>query len=302
MFVYYALSGLNFIFLIIIMMRLPCKTIGVIVPHINHSFFSDAIAGIEEVCFEHGHSLIICQSNESQQQENLAIETHIRQNIDCIFIYVSAETNSATHLEGIRNHDIELIQFDRYIDSFECNKVVNDNKQASFDAVELLLRTYSLLGGPDHVTILKEGKQGYLEAIEKAGIDLPTGFTIINALDKYPATKMSSQLLNTEEPPDAFLTVSDHQSLGVLQAAKNMSVKVPEELGIIGFANESFTELIAPSLSSINQHGKELGRSTANLYFKGLGNKADGGIINEPVVVKCDLIVRESSSRKQVKE
>jgi len=287
-------------------MRLPCKTIGVIVPHINQSFFSDVIAGIEEVCFEHGHSLIICQSNESQQQENLAIETLIRQNVDCIFISVSAETNSATHLEGIIDHDIQLIQFDRYIDSFECNKVVNDNKQASFDAVELLLKQgyqrIAFLGGPDHVTIFNERKQGYLEAIEKAGIDLPARFIIINALDKDTATKMSSQLLNTEEPPDAFLTVSDHQSLGVLQAAKTLSVKVPEELGIIGFANESFTELITPSLSSINQHGKELGRSTANLYFKGLGNKADGGIINEPVVVKCDLIVRESSSRKQVKE
>ena len=177
-------------------MRLPCKTIGVIVPHINQSFFSDAIAGIEEVCFEHGHSLIICQSHELQQQKNLAIETLIRQNVDCIFISVSTETRSATHLEGIIDHDIRLIQFDRYLDTFECKKVVNDNKKASFDAVERLLnegyKRIAFLGGPDHVTILKEGKQGYLEAIEKAGINLTAGFTIINALNKDTATKISS--------------------------------------------------------------------------------------------------------------
>src|SRR4051812_35677372 len=60
------------------------KTIGVIVPHINQSFFSEAIAGIEEVCFENNHNLIICQSHESYKQEGQALETLIRQNVDCI--------------------------------------------------------------------------------------------------------------------------------------------------------------------------------------------------------------------------
>src|SRR5919112_1742884 len=57
------------------------KTIGVIVPHINQSFFSEAIAGIEEACFASNHSLIICQSHESFQQECKAIETLIHQNV-----------------------------------------------------------------------------------------------------------------------------------------------------------------------------------------------------------------------------
>lgn len=75
------------------------KTIGVIVPHINQSFFSEAIAGIEEVCFENGHSLIICQSHESFEQECIAIDTLIHQNVDCILISVAAETRSSFHLE-----------------------------------------------------------------------------------------------------------------------------------------------------------------------------------------------------------
>jgi LacI family transcriptional regulator len=62
------------------------KTIGVIVPHINQSFFSEAIAGIEEICFENKHGLLICQSHESFEQECLAIDTLIHQNVDCILI------------------------------------------------------------------------------------------------------------------------------------------------------------------------------------------------------------------------
>ena len=278
------------------------KTIGVIVPHINQSFFSDTIAGIEEVCFENGHSLIICQSHESQKQENLAIETLIRQNVDCIFISVSTETYSAEYLQEIINHEIGLIQFDRYLDSFESNKVINDNKLASFKAVEHMLnngyKRIAFLGGPDHIAIFQDRKQGYIEAIKRAGLTYPSDFIITNALGKDTAMELSRQLLLTHEPPDAFLTVSDLQSLGVLKTAKALSIKVPENLGILGFANESFTELITPSLSSIDQHGKELGRSTANLYFKSKFMNAGGIGNHEQVIVKSNLIERESSLRK----
>ena len=91
------------------------KTIGVIVPHINQSFFSEAIAGIEEVCFKNNHSLVICQSHESFEQECIAIDTLIHQNVDCILISVSAGTRSASHLETIEKNNIALIQFDRCI-------------------------------------------------------------------------------------------------------------------------------------------------------------------------------------------
>ncbi|MEO7215431.1 LacI family DNA-binding transcriptional regulator [Mucilaginibacter sp.] len=277
------------------------KTIGVIVPHINQSFFSDAIAGIEEICFEHGHSLVICQSHESQKQENLAIETLIRQNVDCIFISVSIETQSTTNLEEITNNDIGLIQFDRYLDPLKSNIVINDNRQASFDAVKRMLndgyKRIAFLGGPHHMKIFNDRKEGYIEAIKQAGLTLPDNFTVTNVLGKEAAMQMSRELLTAAEPPDAFFTVSDHQSLGVLLAAKSLSVNVPENLGIIGFANESFTELISPALSSIDQHGKELGRTTASLYFTKMINNTNASLLPEPVIVKSDLIVRESSAK-----
>src|SRR3954466_5065060 len=95
------------------------KIIGVIVPHINQSFFSDAIAGMEEICFLNNYSLIICQSHESFKQECKAIDTLIHQNVDCILISVSAETKSASHLLAVKKSNISLIQFDRYIDELD---------------------------------------------------------------------------------------------------------------------------------------------------------------------------------------
>ena len=133
------------------------KTIGVIVPHIDQRFFSDAIAGIEEVCFENNHSLIICQSHESYKQECMAIDTLIHQNVDCILISVSEETQSSAYLETVKKNRIELIQFDRCIDTLDSYKVINDNKDASYNVVKSLIdqgykknRLYWWTGTPNY--------------------------------------------------------------------------------------------------------------------------------------------------------
>ena len=277
------------------------KTIGVIVPHINQSFFSEAIAGIEEACFANNHSLIICQSHESYKQESIAIETLIHQNVDCILISISAETQSPVYLQEITNHNIELIQFDRCLDSVSGFKVLNDNKEASYKAVKNLIREgyikIAFIGGPTHLGVFRDRKEGYLAAIKEAGLIIPYNFIIENALPKDTAIKAAGELLTLREPPDAFFVVSDHQSLGVLQVARSLGMKVPEQIGIFGFANEAFTELIYPTLSSVDQKSKELGKSSANLYFE---NILPGNILvenTEPTIITSELIVRQSSLR-----
>ena len=133
------------------------KTIGVIVPHINKSFFSELIAGIEEVCFEHDYGLIICQSQESYEKECRAIDTLIRQNVDGILISVSAETNSSEHLQNIINHDTILIQIDRFIENFNSYKVTNDNEKLAYNAtMHLINQGYQnivFLGWTEQLTI-----------------------------------------------------------------------------------------------------------------------------------------------------
>jgi len=287
------------------------KTIGVIVPHIDQRFFSEAIAGIEEVCFKNNYGLIICQSHESFKQECLAIDTLINQNVACILISIAAETRTAAHLQTIKENNIELIQFDRYIDDLDSHKVINDNEEASYNVVINLIKQgykkIAFTGGPDHSTIFKKRKEGYLKAIKEAQLVIPYNYVVSDVLAKEKAMEVAMELLTFKEPPDAFFTVSDRQSLGILEVAESLKIKVPEQLGIFGFANEAFAEMIKPSLSSVDQKSKELGRHAANVYFEkilknksGRTTKKETGkteaIKNE--VIKSEIIVRQSSIRK----
>jgi len=289
------------------------KTIGVIVPHIDQRFFSEAIAGVEEVCFKNNHGLIICQSHESFEKECLAIDTLIHQNVDCILISISAETQSSAHLQTIRKNNIELIQFDRYMDDLDSYKVSNDNEEASYNVVRTLIeqgyKKLAFIGGPDHLAIFKKRKEGYLKAIKEAELVIPYNFIVSDSLSKEKAFKVAIKLLTFKEPPDAFFTVSDHQSLGVLEATESLNIKVPEQVGIFGFANEAFTELIRPSLSSVAQKSKELGRHVANVYFekilkyksaKGTKKETSKKDLAKSEVIKSEIIARQSSNRKAV--
>ena len=286
-------------------MKAPGRSIGVIVPHINQRFFSEAIAGIEEVCFSNNHNLIICQSNESYLQECKAIETLIQQQVDCIMISVAAETQSHTHLKTIIDHTIELVQFDRCIDTINSYMVVNDNKEASYNVVKNLIsegyKKIAFIGGPEHLSVFRDRKKGYIAAIEEAGLTIPDHFMVDNALDKEKVFIIAESLLTLPACPDAFFTVSDHQSLGVLQAANALGIRVPEQLGIFGFANETFAEIIRPALSSVDQKSKELGKRAANLYFQQLIKPSLESATNKQEIIKSEIIVRESSSRKSKK-
>jgi DNA-binding LacI/PurR family transcriptional regulator len=280
------------------------KTIGVIVPHINQYFFSEAISGIEEVCAEHQHSLIICQSLESFEKECAAIDTLIHKNVDCIMISVSAETQASSHLELIRKNNIQLIQFDRCLDRMHGYKVVNDNKESAYKVVQYLVsqgyRKIAFLGGPEHLPVFKNRKLGYLQAIKEAKLVIPYNFIVENVLYKESAEAAAAELLSLQDPPDAFCCVSDHQSLGTFQVAKSMGITVPDQLGLSGYANELFTQINTPTLSSVDQNAKELGRRTASVYFDYILQSGDLESGDHEEVIESNIIVRRSSTPQPV--
>ncbi|MDP4149986.1 MAG: LacI family DNA-binding transcriptional regulator [Bacteroidota bacterium] len=277
------------------------RTIGVVVPHINQSFFSDAISGIEEVCFARNHSLVICQSHESYEKEGKAIETLIHQNVDCILISNAEETISAHHLRQANKNKIPVIQFDRCLDDFDSFKVVNDNKAVSYEAVRSLIRegyrNIAFLGGPSRVKTFQERKEGFIAAIDEANLPIPYNFIVENALSRERGRQAAMPLLKLPNRPDAIFSVSDYQSLGVMDAAAVLGISIPSDLGLFGFADETFAQLVTPSLSTIDQHSVELGRKAAELYFQHIYQQEQMPE-TETIVIASEMRIRQSSRRQ----
>jgi LacI family repressor for deo operon, udp, cdd, tsx, nupC, and nupG len=278
------------------------KIIGVVVPFINQNYFANVIAGIEEAAYQKGYNLIICQSSELQNKEVQCINTLINQHVDCIVISISVDTYDYTHLQHVIDSGIELIQFDRVVDELETLKVINDNEQASFEAVSHMIeqgyKRIALLEGPQNLTIFRQRKIGYLNALKKHGMPIMDELMIENAWTKDLSASATRKLLSLPEPPDAiFASTSDFSALGVHEVASAMGIKVPSELGICGYSNEAFTEITSPSITTIDQFSVYMGKTVANLYFQELENKDDTEVVPKIISIKPKLLIRSSTKK-----
>lgn len=280
------------------------QTIGVVVPRINQNFFSNVIAGLEEVTYKNGYNLIICQSNELHEREVQCVEALINQHVSCIVISISAEHHNSDHLKNALAQGIQMIQFDRVALDLETYKVINDNELAATEAVSHLInqgyKRIALLEGPQNLAIFRQRKAGYLKAMEQHKIPLVEELIIKNAWTKELGAKATRKLLNTDHPPDAiFASTSDFSALGVLEVANNLGFKVPDALGICGYSNEAFSEITTPSITTVDQYSKRMGKAIADLYFQEV-KEASANNIFKTVSIKPKLIVRASTQKKLV--
>jgi len=277
------------------------KTIGVVVPGVNQNFFSNVIAGIEQVTYEKGYNLIICQSNELWEKEVKCVNTLINQQVDCIVISISAESGDHKHLQNVIDHGIQLIQFDRVVDELNTLKVINDNETASMEAVSHIIeagyKRIALLEGPQNLSIFRQRKSGYLAALKNYNIEPDSDLIVENAWTKELGAKATAKLLNLQNPPDAiFASTSDFSALGVLEVATVMGFKVPEQLGICGYSNEAFTEITSPSITTIDQFSFKMGNTVANLFFEELDNNVVD-TVQKTICIQPKLVVRSSTQK-----
>ena len=277
------------------------RTIGVVVPRINQGYFSNIIAGMEDITYDKGYNLIICQSNELHAREVDCVNTLINQHVNCIVISIAAEKGGHEHLRQVIDHRIRLIQFDRVVDELETFKVTNDNERASSEAVSHLIeqgyQRIALLEGPQNLDIFRQRKEGYLNALRKHGLPVMEELMCENAWTKELSADATRKLLRMKNPPDAiFASTSDFSALGVLEVATQLGISVPDELGICGYSNEPFTEITSPSITTIDQYSFSMGKTIANLYFQEM-EVADLDVEPKVMSIKPKLIVRNSTNR-----
>jgi len=277
------------------------RTIGVVVPRINQGYFSNIIAGMEDITYNKGYNLIICQSNELHAREVDCVNALINQHVNCIVISIAAEPGGHEHLQQVLDHQIRLIQFDRVVDELETFKVINDNERASSEAVSHLIQQgyqrIALLEGPQNLDIFRQRKEGYLSALRKHGLPVLEELMCENAWTKELSAEATRKLLGMKNPPDAiFASTSDFSALGVLEVATQLGISVPEQLGICGYSNEPFTEITSPSITTIDQYSFSMGKTIANLFFQEM-EVAD--LHTEPKImsIKPKLLVRKSTQR-----
>lgn len=278
------------------------NTLGVIVPHIDGHFFALVMKGIEAVANQAGFNVMLCQSNEDYEHEKKNIGTLLNAQVDGILVSLARTTRDFKHFDKVRERDIPLVFFDRILDGSDVSAVVLDDYQGGYQAVRHLLdqgcRRIAHFGGPQHLNIYKNRYRGYCQALLDHGLPVEDELVIFSDMKMDDGTVGMRQLLALAVRPDAVFSASDFSAVGALKVIKAHGLRIPYDLALAGFSNETFASLTEPMLTSVDQHCEEMGRSAMRLLLEMVRERGPRQA-SRKIVLQPELLPRESSRWRQ---
>ncbi len=136
--------------------------------------------------------------------------------------------------------------------------------------------------------------QGYLDALEQNNLKIKKEYIIYSGFTQENGLQDVTKLLGIKPLPDAIFAVNDLKAIGAMIGLKRYGYKIPQHIGIVGFLNTPSSEIISPSLTTIEQTAYEIGAKSYQLLLEHIKNP---DTVPQTVLMPSKLVIRESSLR-----
>lgn len=287
------------------------RTIGVVVSDIQLAFFSQAVRGIADTARAAGFEVILANTDEDVSVERAAVGVMMDKRVDGLIV-APADPLDIGHLEEVRERGIAVVLFDRGAPGMRCDMVVVDNIAATRNAVRHLVRL-----GHDRIAILAEAltaipadvlaqgrpsvdggvtsrlrQVGWAAALRSTGLPVTEDLVLRARYDRTDARRVTKEALGREVPPTAIVTTDETMTLGALDAIRDLGLRVPGDVSLIGFDDMPWTTLIQPPLTVVAQPVHEIGTTAGSRLLRRIEG-FDGP--PETVVLRTSFMLRGST-------
>ncbi|MDX9902913.1 MAG: LacI family DNA-binding transcriptional regulator [Bacteroidales bacterium] len=285
--------------------RRKTNMIGVIVPRIDITFHSYVISGVEEVAYKLGYNVTIYQSRDSLERE-IAITSILQTNMVAgIIACLALETQNCNHFSRFNSLRVPLVFYDRVSNDLEASKVIIDDFDAASRVTQHLIdtgcRKIAHIAGCQTTSIFASRLEGYKAALLRNNLVFdPAMVYCTTNLTYEEGAKGARKLLKLPELPDGIFCANDYTAIGAIQAIKKANLRIPDDIAVAGFSNYPVSTIIEPALTTIDDRAFEMGKTAARMLIRQIEER-DANIASETIVLKTDLIIRESTRREPVR-
>ncbi|GAA3522631.1 LacI family DNA-binding transcriptional regulator [Aquimarina addita] len=276
------------------------KTIAVIIPEILHHFFAKVIRGIERVANKNGYQVIICSSNNSFDREVINFEMLASGSADGFILSIAKETlqnQDYHHITETISQGMPVVLFDRVADGIFCDKIIVDDTRGAQDAVMHLLaqgsRRIVLLTTVDYINVGNLRTQGYLRALK--AYDLEIDETLILKIEDVDNCEGEILSFLEEKEFDGIFAVNELFAVLATKAVRLQNKSIPDDVAIIGFSDGLLSKHASPTLTTVSQHGEQMGEKAAELLIHKLENQQQGLEEYRTIIIDTELIHRAST-------
>jgi len=279
------------------------KTVALILPRLGNDFFNQIQEGILKVSQEYDYTLAIATSYDCFETEKKLVHQFLNRNIDAIFLAVSHQTLNFDHLIEIQQQGKILVLFDKIEKTINCPKVIIDDRKASFEATEHLIKN-----GCKQILHFRSGYNpqisidrylGYRDALNKHNIPFDKEKVIVCEItDEKNGFFAAKKAFKSGIKFDGLLAGSDYAAIGAIQFFKDKKLRIPNDISVVGFGNWKLSKFLEPSLSTVDQSANLMGEKIFKTFLeeKLLVNRGEAPA-NKTFTLSANLIVRESSVR-----
>lgn len=273
------------------------KVIGVVVPNLVTHYYAAVLDGIEEEALKEGYSVISANTHEDAEAEVRAIDNFISLHVEGIIACLSQNTVDYSHFEEISKMGIPLVFFGRtcLTDKFSCVTANGDEaaQMATQHLIDTGSRRIAFIGGPNHLDMVRRRKHGYLEALRDNRIPIDRSLVVCEKIDYQWALDATIRLLQGDNRPDAILAFNDIITFAAFTAIKQLHLRIPDDVALIGFTDDIHAQYVTPRMSAIEDQSLLMGQTACQLLFKNIGG--DSRIYHK--IVPQKLVIRDTSSR-----
>lgn len=265
----------------------------VIKPSSLHSLYAEIIEGMQDEALRHGYTIVAATSNGIGEIEDMQMNMLFNRTVDGA-VLLGTHKDAATINKLAESFDIALCC--EGVEGANVLTVTVDDEQATYDAVTALIkkghRKIAMVSAGDIAmsSILRE--EGYFRALKENNIPFREEYLYRGDYTCQNGETAVRQFMALDDKPTAVITVSDLMAVAAIRTATEMGMNIGENLSVIGFDNIAMCEMYAPSVSTVSQPCREMGRLTIKKLISNIrSDTKDTGYYTMP----HEVVLRQST-------
>jgi LacI family transcriptional regulator len=269
--------------------RQQMEAIGIVVPDIENPHFAEVVRVVEGIALEMGYRVLVCNTDEDAARQAACLSMLADERVSGIVMSPSDPDGS---IDQLRDLGIPVVTIDRALKRASTDLIVADNVPAVRTATQRLIdaghRRIAFVGGRSEVETGSERQEGYLTAVEPAGL---TGTLANGGFRRDAARAAVRELLGRDRPPSALIVANNLMALGALQAIRDCGLRIPQDIAVIAVDNPDWSELLDPPLTVLAQPIRDMATQAAELLIRRIRGEEFAPVHQ---VYPLELIIRSS--------
>ncbi len=275
------------------------QTIGMLVTTSTNPFFGEVVKGVERNCYLRGYNLILCNTEGDNERMHDSINTLLQKRVDGLILMCPS-------LEGERIDvfeqypDIPIVVMDWGSMLFTSDKIQDNSLHGGYIAAKYLIecghKKIGCITGPLNKRQAQMRYEGYNRALSEAGLTCKAEWIIESDFECEGGYQAFNKMFQTGSLPEAIFVCNDMMSMGVINAANEKGVRIPEDLSIIGYDDIHIAKFITPALTTIHQPKYRLGKAAVETLL----HRLEHGMTEARIVQLEPTLIERATVKKRL--